>query len=157
MYSGGPLRQIALSHRPARLHRLAEFIPWNRFLGSINVWKYRLRNRFQEIDSVSYVFWRAGSTNRHRLAESIPWKRFLGSINVYKFWLQLPVQRRRHQTQRGQMFPKIQPKTPAHSCNKHIKLMRTWQMTAPSCYGNQHTVTHEKSILAPAAFITFLA
>jgi hypothetical protein len=28
---------IGLSYRPARLHRLAEFIPWNRFLGSINV------------------------------------------------------------------------------------------------------------------------
>jgi hypothetical protein len=28
---------MGLSYRPARLHRLAEFIPWNRFLGSINV------------------------------------------------------------------------------------------------------------------------
>jgi hypothetical protein len=28
---------IGLSYRPARLHRLAEFIPRNRFLGSINV------------------------------------------------------------------------------------------------------------------------
>jgi hypothetical protein len=28
---------IGFSYRPARLHRLAEFIPWNRFLGSINV------------------------------------------------------------------------------------------------------------------------
>ncbi len=28
---------IGLSYRPARLHRLAEFIPWNWFLGSINV------------------------------------------------------------------------------------------------------------------------
>jgi hypothetical protein len=28
---------IELSYRPARLHRRAEFIPWNRFLGSINV------------------------------------------------------------------------------------------------------------------------
>ncbi len=28
---------IGLSYRPAWLHRLAEFIPWNRFLGSINV------------------------------------------------------------------------------------------------------------------------
>ncbi len=28
---------LGLSYRPARLHRLAEFIPWNRFLGSINV------------------------------------------------------------------------------------------------------------------------
>jgi hypothetical protein len=26
---------IGLSYRPARLHRLAEFIPWNRFLGSM--------------------------------------------------------------------------------------------------------------------------
>ncbi len=24
---------IGLTYRPARLHRLAEFIPWNRFLG----------------------------------------------------------------------------------------------------------------------------
>jgi hypothetical protein len=28
---------IGLSYRPARLHRLAEFIPWNRFLGSLKV------------------------------------------------------------------------------------------------------------------------
>jgi hypothetical protein len=28
---------IGLSYRPARLHRLAEFIPWTRFLGSIDV------------------------------------------------------------------------------------------------------------------------
>jgi hypothetical protein len=28
---------IGLSYRPARLHRLAELMPWNRFLGSINV------------------------------------------------------------------------------------------------------------------------
>ena len=33
---------IGLSYRPARLHRLTEFIPWNRFLGSINVLKYGL-------------------------------------------------------------------------------------------------------------------
>ncbi len=32
---------ILLSYRPARLHRLAEFIPWNRFLGSMNVLKIR--------------------------------------------------------------------------------------------------------------------
>jgi hypothetical protein len=25
------------SYRPARLHRLAELIPWNRFLGSLKV------------------------------------------------------------------------------------------------------------------------
>ncbi len=28
---------IGLSYRPARLHRLVEFIPWNWFLGSMNV------------------------------------------------------------------------------------------------------------------------
>jgi hypothetical protein len=33
---------IGLAYRPARLHRLAEFIPWNRFQGSINVYKYGL-------------------------------------------------------------------------------------------------------------------
>ncbi len=26
-----------LSYRPARLHRLAEFIPWNQFRGPINI------------------------------------------------------------------------------------------------------------------------
>ncbi len=42
------IRQKELSYRPARLHRLAESIPWNRFLGSLNVyqfglWSYTLR------------------------------------------------------------------------------------------------------------------
>ncbi len=32
---------IGLSYRPARLHRLAEVIPWNRFLGSIKVKQIR--------------------------------------------------------------------------------------------------------------------
>jgi hypothetical protein len=34
--------EIGLSYRTARLHRLAELILWNRFLGSINVWKFGL-------------------------------------------------------------------------------------------------------------------
>jgi hypothetical protein len=38
---------IGLSHRPARLHRLAESIPWNRFLGSLKVKKYRHRLAYQ--------------------------------------------------------------------------------------------------------------
>jgi hypothetical protein len=37
---------IVFSYRPARLHRLAESIPWNRFLGSIEVLKYRLCQSF---------------------------------------------------------------------------------------------------------------
>ena len=38
----GPVRQPYLSYRPARLQRLPESIPRNRFLGSINVYKYGL-------------------------------------------------------------------------------------------------------------------
>jgi hypothetical protein len=41
---GGPVRQPYLAYRPARLHRMAESIPRNRFLGSINVYIYGLRN-----------------------------------------------------------------------------------------------------------------
>jgi hypothetical protein len=32
-------RGRGLSYRPARLHRLAEFIPWNRFRGPIHTFK----------------------------------------------------------------------------------------------------------------------
>jgi hypothetical protein len=51
-----------LSYRPDKLHRLAKSIPRNRFLGSINVYKYGLR--------------------LHRLAEFIPWNQFWGPINI---------------------------------------------------------------------------
>jgi hypothetical protein len=37
---GGPVRRLYLSYRPARLHGLAESLPRNRFLGSINDYKY---------------------------------------------------------------------------------------------------------------------
>jgi hypothetical protein len=33
---------IGLSYRPARLHRLAELIPWNQFLSSLKVKKFGL-------------------------------------------------------------------------------------------------------------------
>jgi hypothetical protein len=56
---GGPVRQPYLLYRLARLHRLAESMPWNQFLGSLNVNKYVLR--------------------LHWLAELVPWNRFLGS------------------------------------------------------------------------------
>jgi hypothetical protein len=39
---GGPERQPYFSYLSARLHRLAESISRNRFLGSINVYKYGL-------------------------------------------------------------------------------------------------------------------
>jgi hypothetical protein len=47
---GGPVRKPYLSYLPAQLSRLAKSIPRNRFLGSINVYKYGL--------------WRAGTPNR---------------------------------------------------------------------------------------------
>ncbi len=37
---------IGLSYRPARLHRLVESIPWNQFLGSLNVYKFGLCTYF---------------------------------------------------------------------------------------------------------------
>jgi hypothetical protein len=37
---GVPVRQSYLTYRPSRLNRLAESIPWNQFLGSLNVYKY---------------------------------------------------------------------------------------------------------------------
>jgi hypothetical protein len=54
---GGSVRQPYLSYRPDRLHRLAKSIHRNRFLGSINVFKYGLWARIckslrcSEIDS----------------------------------------------------------------------------------------------------------
>ncbi len=36
--------RIGLSYRPARLHRLAVSFPWNQFMGSSKVLKYRLRS-----------------------------------------------------------------------------------------------------------------
>ncbi len=42
--AGGPVRQIGLLYRPAQLHRLAAVsIPWNRILGSLNVYKFGLQ------------------------------------------------------------------------------------------------------------------
>jgi hypothetical protein len=61
---GRPVGQPCLSYRPARLHRLAEWINRNRFLGPINVYKYGLRNR--------QATWAGGIDWLHGLVESIP-------------------------------------------------------------------------------------
>ncbi len=47
-----------LSYRPASLHRLAEKIPWNRFLGSLKVWKYRLSWQTSELFQKRKPSWR---------------------------------------------------------------------------------------------------
>ncbi len=44
---GGPVRQPYLTYRPAWLQRQAESVSWNRFLGSLNVYKYGLWNSYQ--------------------------------------------------------------------------------------------------------------
>ncbi len=48
-----PVRQIGLSYQPARLHRLAESIPWNRFLGSWNVNKFGLRAHWDGLEPMT--------------------------------------------------------------------------------------------------------
>ncbi len=45
---------IGLSYRPARLLRLAESLPWNQFLGSLKVCKYRLRTVLGRADRQQY-------------------------------------------------------------------------------------------------------
>ncbi len=49
---------IGLLYRPARLHNLAELVPWNHFFGSL------------KFKNSGLIGW---------------WNRFLGSLNVYKF------------------------------------------------------------------------
>ncbi len=44
---GGPVRQPFLWYRPGRLHRLVESISRNRFLGSVNVYKYGLCTEYR--------------------------------------------------------------------------------------------------------------
>jgi hypothetical protein len=44
---GGPVRQPFYSYRPARLHKPAQSMLRNRFLGSLNIYKYRFR-RYRE-------------------------------------------------------------------------------------------------------------
>ncbi len=65
---------------PARLHRLAKSIPWNRILAP---------KTFHNTGSggpVRYPCLLYRPARLHMLTESIPWNRFLGSLNVYKFW-----------------------------------------------------------------------
>jgi hypothetical protein len=64
MKPDGLIQQTRVIVPTRQLSRVAESIPWNRFLDSFNVYKFGL--------------W---------LAESIPWNGFLGSVKIYKFLL----------------------------------------------------------------------
>ena len=48
-----------LSYRPARLHSLSELVPWNRFLGSLKVYKFGLCFQaipYKVISLYTYIF-----------------------------------------------------------------------------------------------------
>jgi hypothetical protein len=90
---GGPVRQPCLTYWPARLHRLAESIPRNRFLGSLNVYKFGLvlHARLGTAVGAGIFEQSMGARDRvgiglsyrparlHSLAVLGPWNRFLGS------------------------------------------------------------------------------
>ncbi len=67
---GGPVQLTYLSYRPAMLHRLSESNPRNRFLVSLNVYKYGLR--------LQVVFFYRGL--RHL------WKSCRRLRNLWNFW-----------------------------------------------------------------------
>jgi hypothetical protein len=51
--------EIGLPYRPAMLHRLAESIPWNRFLGSLKVKK-------KTVSDISILYkWGCGKFEEH--------------------------------------------------------------------------------------------
>ncbi len=59
---------IGLTYRPARLHGLAEFIPWNRFLGSI-----MLKNAGSvKLDINSFFSWNFFSSENDSFTVFIP-------------------------------------------------------------------------------------
>ncbi len=64
---GGPVRHPYLTFRPDRLFRLVEFIPWNRFLGSINVYKYGLWIQNFIPTSVYTGYPAVGRSSNHRV------------------------------------------------------------------------------------------
>ncbi len=74
---------IGLSYRPDRLHRLAELIPWNRFLGSFKVEKFGLRNEPRTVATLALIARRS-----HHSARSHPfslWITFKGGKKRCKY------------------------------------------------------------------------
>ncbi len=73
----------------ARLHRLEASIPWNRFLGSINVYKYGLRSLLQkeELVPTAYVPWRAVQQIRQSYRPARLGINSWAPLKVYKYGL----------------------------------------------------------------------
>jgi hypothetical protein len=59
---------IGFSYRPARLHRLAEFIPWNRFLGPIKHLKVRALVSIRPCGIIKYIDTKAKCRHLKELA-----------------------------------------------------------------------------------------
>ncbi len=78
---GGPVRQPYLSYRPDRLHRLAKSIPRNRFLGSINVYKYGLC--FVYVHNVDVVWWNEVLCARFWSSFKTTW---FGNQEIWPWW-----------------------------------------------------------------------
>jgi hypothetical protein len=57
---GGPVWQPYFWYWPARLHRMAELIPRNWFLGSLNVYKYGLWSQWDIKLPMYHWFWKFG-------------------------------------------------------------------------------------------------
>jgi hypothetical protein len=57
--------RIRLSYRPAGIHRLAETIPWNRFLGSFIVHKFGLRKRAEIRTGIRTWTWAGKRDSEH--------------------------------------------------------------------------------------------
>jgi hypothetical protein len=73
--------RIGLSYQPARLHRLAEFIPWNRFLGSVNKCFFLDCTKLRRKEEANTIFMR-----HRRLSSYLGEKRY---IIFYKFGTKL--------------------------------------------------------------------
>jgi hypothetical protein len=82
----GRFDNLYLTYRPTRIHRLEKSIPWNRFLGSLNVYKYGLCTRvYLEIFSFSVV---VAGTATPPMAGSESY--FYPSFFCIFFWLMSP-------------------------------------------------------------------
>ncbi len=79
-------REPYLSYRPARPHRLAELIPWNRFLGSLDVCKFGLSGLLVSVGFGSLLCNRRKGTIKFRkLAIFSPKKIVVRLAKIYIF------------------------------------------------------------------------
>jgi hypothetical protein len=76
-----------LSYRPARVHRLSDSIPWNRLLGSLNVYKLGLRWLPSSMYDIVYDLWTSKQILPHRYRNMLIGLRFLFKTSYFKYSL----------------------------------------------------------------------